>query len=360
MKKTQKSLKKWVRILLILIILVFIGVGSYFLLNAMSITKTKNDDVLYSYKLKQNLDYKVYLFKNSFIGKEYLDKTEEAYISDLVNNIQANFRYQYQASNTTDLKYTYDVKALIQGKYKLEEGQDKSKVWEEEFILVPEKTVELKDSNQISIDELVNIDYHNYDEKVSSFRQDLKLPISANLYVTMNIKVSGIVSNADATKDFSNSKTIKMIIPLNQQAFNITEEYEKDDKETFTTSSIKETKKVDKTQVIIGSSMIFVGILIFVVMFKKIFNIKEKSYYEQKRDRYLKEYGDVIIEVVTPVTKKDLKVITVKDLSELVDLEEELRIPIVFYEDPDDFEGEFTIVHDDILYEYILTNQEDE
>lgn len=358
--KASKSLKKWVRITLILVVLALVGVGSYLVLNAMSVTKTENDDILYSYKVKPNLDYKVYLFKNSFIDKEYQDMTEDAYLSDLVNTIKTNFKYQYQASDISDLNYTYDVKALLQGKYKLEEGQDKVEVWSEEYELIPEKKIELTNSNQFAIDEIVDIDYHFYDEKVSAFRQNLKLPITANLFVTMNINVKGSFNSNGEKKEFEDNKTIKMTVPLNQQAFNITSDFQKEDSKTFTTSSIEETKKVDKTQVGIGGALICAGLIVFVVTFKKIFNIKEKSYYEQKRDRYLKEYGDVIIEVVTPVAKKDLKIITVKDLGELVDLEEELRIPIVFYEDPDDFEGEFSIVHDDIMYEYVLTNEEDE
>ena len=35
---------------------------------------------------------------------------------------------------------------------------------------------------------------------------------------------------------------------------------------------------------------------------------------------------------------------------------EELRIPIMFYEKEEFYEGEFVIVHNNLLYKYVLTN----
>ena len=46
----------------------------------------------------------------------------------------------------------------------------------------------------------------------------------------------------------------------------------------------------------------------------------------------------------------------VKNFNELVDLEEELRNPIIYYEDEPDYKGTFFIVHGEICYYYILSN----
>ena len=42
----------------------------------------------------------------------------------------------------------------------------------------------------------------------------------------------------------------------------------------------------------------------------------------------------------------------------MLDLEEELKIPIMFYEIIEDVLGEFTITHNNILYRFILKDEE--
>ena len=52
-----------------------------------------------------------------------------------------------------------------------------------------------------------------------------------------------------------------------------------------------------------------------------------------------------------------LDIIEVKNFNEMIDLEEELRVPIMFYETIEYLEGEFTLVHNNILYKFILKNE---
>ena len=49
-----------------------------------------------------------------------------------------------------------------------------------------------------------------------------------------------------------------------------------------------------------------------------------------------------------------IDITAIKDIEEMVDLEEELRIPINFYEHIPNYYGEFTLIHNNIVYRYII------
>ena len=69
---------------------------------------TPKDDLkmLYAYNITRNSDYKVYLKKNEFINQEYMGMNA-TYITDLVNYIDANFRYNYNISKYTIRRRAY-------------------------------------------------------------------------------------------------------------------------------------------------------------------------------------------------------------------------------------------------------------
>ena len=93
-KKVVKrvKLKKWVRFSILAVVFIIFCSGVLVIRRGFSLEKTKEDaKILYAYNMYQNLDYKVYLNKNSFIDKEFLPKGE-SYISDLIKNIKSKNR----------------------------------------------------------------------------------------------------------------------------------------------------------------------------------------------------------------------------------------------------------------------------
>ena len=103
------------------------------------------------------------------------------------------------------------------------------------------------------------------------------------------------------------------------------------------------------------------------------FDMADCASYCEKENSYILEAGKYIIRVGnssrnTVLCGKILleeKIIVsehkkvcplVKTFDELLDLEDELKIPILFYEITADRLGEFTITHNNVLYRYILDN----
>ena len=83
-----------------------------------------------------------------------------------------------------------------------------------------------------------------------------------------------------------------------------------------------------------------------------LFQIKTKTKYIKKLNKILKDYNDIIIETETKFDLKNYKVIKVKNINEMIDLEDELRIPINLYKEED--MATFTLLTNNIIYIYIL------
>ena len=52
-----------------------------------------------------------------------------------------------------------------------------------------------------------------------------------------------------------------------------------------------------------------------------------------------------------------MKIVDVKNFDQLLDIEEEIRMPILFYETIPGEEGEFVILFDNMVYRYIISGK---
>ena len=345
----RKVLKKWARYSLLGIIIVFFLSSIVIMLTSINRPSKEENMLLYSYNINQDLDYRVNLYDNSYIESEYLGKND-TYISDLIKEIVIDYKYDFSGSKIIPLKYSYDVTATINGEYSLEEGD--SKVWTKEYVLVDNRNGIINDKTAINIVEPINLNFKYYNQEASNFRKELKIPISSSLTVLFKINVTGEVSG----EKINDTREISLTMPLNQQAFRITEKFDKNYNKNIT-PTVEEKEKVNYRKLISGIVLFSTSIFIFILFFREIFNIPRKNKYTIQLNKILKEYGDIIVEVINPVNEYEMDIVEVKNFNEMIDLEEELRVPIMFYETVEYLEGEFTLVHNNILYKFVLRNE---
>ena len=347
--RKKKVLKKWVRVLFLFVIFIVGFASITMMVNGYKNMKNKEVTVKYAYNIKQNVDYQVNLYDNSFIDSPTLGEGK-MYISDLVKNIKTTYFYSYSGNEIIPLKYDYSILATINGKYQLNGENEENKVWVKEFVLKEPETVEINDTNVFNINEDVEIDYNYFNSVVSDFRKEFKLSITAILNVKMKVNVVGLIDN----KEVKETKELYVEIPLNQQAFEIKKHYEN----KHSNAIYEDNNNVErgKKNLISGFLVLLIDLFLFFNLYTVIFNIKKKNNYTIALNKILKEYGEIIVEVVNPVLDETLNIIEVKNFNEMVDLEEELRIPIMFYETEKYYRGEFVIVYNNILYKYVLTD----
>ena len=332
--------------MLLLFIVVATSVGFFAVLKGTDLLSNRiSEELIFSYATRNDSEYKVFLKSNNIIDLDYMGENE-TYITELVNNVEIDFEYSFLGNNETNLNYKYDVYAIVTIEYKAGE-KDSNRLWHKRYPIMSnedkEKTLNLR------LSENIVIDYHDFDKQAKLFSQQLQLPINSYVDVYFDVYLEGEYDD----EKFDNRDEIKVQIPLNLSAFSIT----KDNTSEYSGNVYKEIltdPEIDLELAGMGGLLFICSFFSFIILFKKIFNIQQKTEYVINRDKILREFGDIIIEIVTPIDKEDLSVIEVKNFNEMVDLEEELRIPIMFYEDPVKEKGEFSLMHRNILYFYEL------
>ena len=341
-KRKLKSITK----ILILFVIVFCFTTSLFLLYLyLDYNKNKNNELVYAYNINQNINYTVDLFDNSFIDKNTIH-SNEMYISSLIKNIDINYNFDYSATKDAKLKFKYKIISTISGTYNGSNNEQGS-IWSKEYILLDETTKEI-DSKNLFINQNIILDFPKYKEEVESFKKKFGMSVSTKMDIKFVINITGIVNE----KEFNKDEVMNLSFPLGVQAFSITEDYDKNINDIIvTTSSSKEFIFANIPTILL---LFLISICLFIIFYKKIFKVEEKNEYTKKLSKILKNYGNIIIEITTPINIEDYEIIEVKDIEEMVDLEEELRIPINFYEHIPNYYGEFTLIHNNIVYRYII------
>lgn len=285
------------------------------------------------------IDYRVKIFKNDFIKTEYMEK-DKTYITDLVDDIEVNYNYKLTNSKKFDSNYKYNITYRIAVKH----NSTGKELWTEEEKLIDNKDI-IPNKNTIEIQDSAIVNYDALNDKVKQFKLDYNIPIDATLEINLNVIDNNTNKIIAYTGLATNLNTEIIDINKNEQS-NIQAEIK--------------TESKQKTPIIVIIAIIVSIISILYTAYEIYntirYNLSRKSYYEKAINKILKNYGDIVAELVNPVDLSKLNVIDVKNFDQMLDVEEELRIPIMFYETEKNVSGEFVIVTNEIAYRYILKN----
>ncbi len=334
----MKSKKREESVYLKIIIAIVILIISIFII-AQNVNIVEK--VLVSYNTDSKIDYKVFLYPNDYIKSEYMEKGK-TYITNLVNKLSLDFDYKLSSSDALNNDYRYDIVAKITVKH----NSTGKELWTEEIKLADDKNVIVSDKKNIAIKDSVEIPYKEYNDKVRNFKSQLNIPITAYLDINLIVKDKDNINKKISTTGIS--------MDLNEDTFEINEVATGKGIENIT-----ENSNPNKKLLIVVSSIAVLSSLYILVKIYNLLNssMVKKSYYSKAIYKILKNYGDIVAELVKPVDLSGLKIIDVKNFDQMLDVEEELRIPIMFYETIKNEEGYFVLVHQDMAYRYILRDK---
>lgn len=315
-------------------------IGIILIVGSIHVTKKEKPIIQKSDLERNDITYQVYLIENTAVPVEYL-QMDKMYVAKLIDYIKFNYNLVYDTKDSL----IYNIKGKMDVNYLTTNSTAvKPTVAEREYIFVADTYVSEEDKKQ-KINRSIDIDYNQYNVELAQIKDVLGLAVEANLDVIFTVK------------NEKNNKTIytsTISIPLAKEAFSI-ENKSKD------TSIITNTNKDD---VSVSSPQLLIGILIIIISgfkaFKvadKSFNVIKENYYTIAREKILKTYGDIIAEMIEPMDLTGIQIADVKNFEQLIDVEEETRSPINFYEVTKNEEGHFIIIHNNIGYRYILRNR---
>lgn len=309
-----------------------------FLQGAFATTPSQKID----YNENSNLDYRVYLKPNNFYETEYLGKNK-VYIANLIDNIEINFRYNYMIVQPTDVDFNYNIVA----KLTINDGSGKNTYFEKEYSLLPNKTKSIKSGTNYSLNEKVSIDYAYYNSLANSFKQQFGLDTTSNL--TVYLKVNKRTNIENASNGYENS-TMFVKIPLSEKAINIELNYQDINNSNYIIQGVD--SKVDNVIFGILSTVTLLVSLVFAVKTIRLLTMLngKKTIYDKYIDRILNEYDRLIVENGTGPETKNCQVIKISKFEELLDVRDNLKLPIMYYVVTKHTKCQFYIKHDDELY----------
>lgn len=177
----------------------------------------ENDkDYLVNYQEDSNIDYKVYLKENDFFDTKYLDKNNN-YIASLIDYIKADFSYKISMEQENiEYRYLYRIESDVSVK---EVGSNKP-LYTDKQILLEVANQYANSSNNVFINESLDIDYNKYNNLIKKFISIYGLnDINSTLTISMYIDVVG--SCDEFNEDTKNETIISLSIPLTTETMEI-------------------------------------------------------------------------------------------------------------------------------------------
>ena len=301
-----------------------------------------------TYTKASNLNYVTYLKNNSHYDSRYL-KNEFNLVASLIDYFSLDYNYSYTLNEKINYKLTYDIKAILE----VYDSENTTKPIEKREFKIYDKITEKGKGQIIKVDIYgQKIIYDTYNQII----QEWKKEISPDATLTIVISVNWNGKSKVLKQKLSDSCVTKFSIPISQKTIEITPP-----------ESIDETKVIKKKVKlpIWYLAIIIVTLVFFLInlinLFMGIINRKNKSKYEQKINKILREFDRAITEANGVFTKdEDINYIEVKDFMELLDVHDNVNEPIIYYQNNNDLSVFVVKTGHDIYYTLIRRSDFDE
>lgn len=304
-----------------------------------------------SYSENTNVDYKVNLKKNNYYQVDKLP-SGMTYIANLIDNIEVNFNYLFESTKPVDYDSTYYVEAIT----RVYGDKTKSTIlFEKSEVLLDNVKVNKSAIRKQEIDEKIKVDYAHFNQFVLDFKTDYALSSESEVIIVLHVKSDASNSNYGSVNQDSKAS---LRIPLTLQTIGI-----KIDKDNINNNKVLFEKfniNNDNMLYVIGFFVcsILDIILMLCLIFKFIKSSKRVSFYVKEKNRILKEYDLIIANVTSEIDTSNYQLINVESFSELVDIHDNIGVPILYYEEKKDNLCYFSIIKDNVLYRYKLENKQ--
>lgn len=210
-----------------------------------------------------------------------------------------------------------------------------------------DKKVNITNSTGQTIKEQISLDYPYYNKLANGFKNMYGVDADSRLTVFMLVNKKN-TENSNFTMD--NNSIMNIVIPLSERSVDIKLDY----KEINETSNIiKRQSMTIKDYIPLVLAVVFI-IISLVMMIKAMRNInllhKKKTAYDKYIAKILKEYDRLIAESGTLLSFDDKEIIHITKFTELLDIHDNLQLPIMYYEKKEHELSYFYINHQNVIY----------
>ena len=304
------------------------------------ITVSKDLNNIFSY------DYEINTKANDFV--DYSEKKDyTAYVTDLIENLDLNFKYKFEdtSEKKSDIKYKYSISGKLYGFYT--KNSEEQKIIEKDYEIIPEKENSLNGSS-FSIDEKFQIDLTPYNELINNFKLQQDMQISSTYDVILDVKVEGAsLEPMEYSTRISieiGSKTTKIIGETNK--------VETVSAETTEKIEIEEDNSGTIIVLCVIAGIAFIRLIVLVFFTEELSVVK--NVYKAQVNEILRSCQEKIVIVNNLPDFENKHSIILDDIDELIKLSEELYKPILCYENDEETCTQFIVMSDETVYKFII------
>ena len=303
-----------------------------------------------SYSEKCPTDYKVYLIENKFYTEDFLPKGT-AYPTGLIDYIDINNNYQFDINAAANIDFDYEIVAdLI-----IQNNTTKKELLKKPYNILESQKKRLNGSDQLIINERLQINYSLYNQFANEYRSTLGLDTYSYLKVYMKVKRNTV--DMDYSLKDSEVNMGEVFIPLSERSIEINIDVASANPNInyVTFDKTSEVNYVSIGLLLVLAVVGFYSSKILYVSYKKM--SRRRSLYDKYVSRLLKEYDRLIVETKTMIDFRKYNMIKVSEFTELLDVRDNLKLPINYYCMVKHVKGIFYIKSDNDIYTfYISTN----
>ena len=299
------------------------------------------------YDENNEIHYNVYLKENEFFDTPYIGENR-TYIANLIDFINISFHYSAKFNEQLTGNVRYKYVALVRANKADGDGY----YWEKEYDLSKYKTLEINDSANFAIDDEIKVDYGYYNEILGNFKKEF------NIVTDGELKIMMVLDNNSTFKKVSEpvkiNREISLSIPLLEQSLEVSINKDAPNENNIFTFELRSNKPIYLFYKILGITLVIAGTIGIIQLIKKYKRFKKHNLYEVTLEKILKNYDSIIANVNNLPKMDGLKRIDVSSFDELIDVYNEVRMPINYYQSENQNGSAFIIINDEIAWVYIL------
>lgn len=306
-----------------------------------------------SYNVSNGIKAKIHLNQNNFYETEYLGMNELV-PTPFIKYIEIDFSSMLQAQQKLNLNYTYKVTGEINAYYTGGSEEQKGVIWSKKYTFVNPVSKTVDASSNVKMAEKVRINYSTYNNLVNQYKLKASVPMDVYLTVNFTGNVNSDIENSNNNLKQNISTSVK--IPLSVATVQLSTE-----DTTSGSKVLSDTKTIEasKNYVLLGFSIIlFIASAATTV--KLLINLKKMTENHSvlfKLNKILKDHDQVVVEVESVPKMKNATIIEIKQFKDMIDIQQELHIPILYYKSEVITENAFYIIHNNQIYKYVINSE---
>ena len=349
--KTQLDIKG--RMLINGIIIVVLFVGSIFMYLIASNVRVENRKAIISYGEKSSISYSVNIKPDNFYPTTVLGMNQQ-YPANAIDKIKVNYKYTFNTNEKGNYRYRYFATATVIANNRDAVNGENPLLLNRSFQLENPTTGVQNENDKYEVEKEYLIDYATYNNFVNKYKNNYGLTINATLKITFYVEV------IDEYKDavINRTRNMDVNIPLASNPIFITITNPQDMSETIYD---EDSSTISSTILIVFATiMLVVGVLLlFQEVHKVVKSEKAQSKFISYINKIISANSEVIIKVKNKINLQGHNIIEVESIEQLLDAQNELHIPIAYFEVKKNREGHFVIVDGKEAWRYIYRVEED-